>query len=150
MANGGTLTELVGDGRGKLTVLTVVAVTLATGMGWWASKEGRDAVEELRQEINRDIATERTETRAEMLRERVDMRAFVLREIEGNQGQSNDRMNVILERFMRNERDIEARIPRAEFEYYQGGVERRLDALERTVDALRSRVYGRSPRDSQQ
>lgn len=59
MANGGTISDLVGNGRGKLTVLTTVVLLLSSGVSWWITNEGRqytdDRIERAAEDLSRDV-----------------------------------------------------------------------------------------------
>lgn len=125
MANGSTLTDMAGDGRGKWAVLAGVLLMMSSGISWGISNAGRDYTD-----------------------------ARVASAIAVNQLVSDDRYKTLLKDLARIELDL----AQNDEEFRRVWAEmakridrevlldrnRRIDAIEREIDQLQQRIYGRS------
>src|SRR5690554_4508950 len=122
MANG-AVTDLFTNGRGKVTGLTVILLTLAGGQSWWFSNEAR-------REMEANIA------QATAVQERL----------------VNNRFDYLTQRFEKLERDIAGthghiwaeiakRPDRDSTEDRRREIDRRLEVIERRLDNLANMIY---------
>lgn len=142
MANGTTISDLVGDGRGKWTVLTAVVLILASGVSWWITNEGRQEIAALRtwteDRIARAIQAQDTlfEYRIKSLADGV---ARADREIDQAVIERNAQLSRVWE-------ELSRRVVREAQLEREAERNRRLDVIERRQDRLEQRLFGRAVR----
>jgi hypothetical protein len=131
MANGGTLSAILGENRGTLGGIIVAAMTVAAGLGsglsWYFQAEGRAYTDEY---VERAI-----KRRADLTDERYHNMIERIGRVEVQAGRNSQEFREVWTA-------IANRIDRQALVDSNTGDDRRLDALERQVEQLRQLLYG--------
>jgi hypothetical protein len=134
MANGSTVADLVSDGRGKWTVLTMLMMTLAGGLSWWFTQEARDELDGLRTYVDGRIASAIL-AQDSLFNQRIDFANQRLTKLE----------QIVESQNREIWREMARRVDRDTLEDRRRDYDRRIEALEQRIDNLQNYLFRGGP-----